>query len=134
MSTVLGDPVAEPPLDGVSRVRFSPAAAAAGGGSATLLATSWDGSARLYDASSGAARGVYAHAAPLLDCSFGDDGGTFFTGGLDCRVVRCVRVCVCLEGVGHAEEQRRLSAFGSLRPFSFSVSPAPLLKRDLILV
>lgn len=94
MSTVLGDPVAEPPLDGVSRVRFSPAAAAAGGGSATLLATSWDGSARLYDASSGAARGVYAHAAPLLDCSFGDDGGTFFTGGLDCRVIRCVRLCV----------------------------------------
>jgi hypothetical protein len=37
MAQVLGDPVTSPPLDGISRVRFSPST------SNTLLASSWDG-------------------------------------------------------------------------------------------
>ena len=42
--------------------------------------------ARLYDAT-GAARGVFVHPAPLLDCCF-EGEGVFYTGGLDCRVTR----------------------------------------------
>ncbi|KIY94399.1 Mitotic checkpoint protein BUB3 [Monoraphidium neglectum] len=81
MAQVLGDPVAAPPGDGISRVRFSPSS------SNTLLSSSWDGTARLYDPS-GAPRGVYVHPAPLLDCAFEREGGAFYTGGLDCRVTR----------------------------------------------
>jgi hypothetical protein len=162
MAHVLGDAVAAPPTDGVTRVRFSPTA------SNYLLASSWDGvgrrrgrrrgvgcpalnrtkgpggggptcvglqcmhtapaaprlsvpwqaagpldhcaaerrgsargaqiwpprlaptplrqTARLYDPT-GAPRGVYVHAAPLLDCSF-EQEGVFYSGGLDCRVAR----------------------------------------------
>ncbi|KAI8468059.1 MAG: quinon protein alcohol dehydrogenase-like superfamily [Monoraphidium minutum] len=80
MAQVLGDPVTAPPTDGITRVRWSPSS------SNTLLASSWDGTARLYDAG-GAPRGVFVHPAPLLDCAFERDGA-FYTGGLDCRVTR----------------------------------------------
>lgn len=76
----LGEPVFNPPIDGISRLRFS-------AHSETLLASSWDGSARLYDAQTLSLRFNFAAGAPLLDCCLQHDGA-FFTGGLNGAVKR----------------------------------------------
>eukprot|EP00877_Chromochloris_zofingiensis_P007716 jgi/Chrzof1/3198/Cz12g15160.t1 len=77
MATVLGEPVPAPPTDGITRVRFSK-------GSNLVLASSWDSTARLYDAS-GPLRGTYAQPAPVLDACFQQDN-SIIMGGLDCQV------------------------------------------------
>eukprot|EP00775_Hariotina_reticulata_P008928 gene8928-9105_t len=78
MAQHLGTAVAEPPTDGVTRVRWSK------GGK--LLATSWDQTARLYD-QAGQPQGIIGLPAPLLDGCFQDDS-TGFVGQLDGGVAR----------------------------------------------
>lgn len=76
----LGEPVSNPPADGITRLRFSPY-------SDTVLASSWDGSARIYDALNLGVR-FNAHAgAPLMDCCIQNDV-CFFTAGLDGAIKR----------------------------------------------
>ena len=103
-------PLADPPTDGITALRFSPDGAA-------LLASSWDATLRLYDLKANALRmPPLALPCPLLDCDFvGGDGTTAASGGLDGAVrlhdlsasvtsppkvlgshesaVRCVRPC-----------------------------------------
>lgn len=69
--------LAEPPADGVTALRF-----AADG--ASLLASSWDASVRLYDARTNQLRTKLKAPCPVLDCDFADEGGArAASGGLD---------------------------------------------------
>ena len=68
-------PLAAPPGDGISAVKFAPS-------SDLLLASSWDCTARLYDARGNAALGVFKSTRPVLDIAFMDNTQGFF-GGLD---------------------------------------------------
>ncbi|KAF8061302.1 BUB3.2 [Scenedesmus sp. PABB004] len=77
-AAALGTPVAAPPSDGVTRLRWS-----SGG---RLLATSWDETARVYDVE-GVAQCSIATGIALLDGCFQDDGAAF-VGGLDGSVSR----------------------------------------------
>lgn len=76
----LGESVAEPPTDGISRVVFSRT-------SDLLLASSWDKCLHLYDGASRQARGHYPHQAPLLDCCFESDQ-VAFSAGVDGNIRR----------------------------------------------
>lgn len=78
MAAQLGAAVSQPPTDGVTRVRWSP------GGK--LMATSWDQTVRLYDAS-GIPQCTCTLQAPLLDGCLQDDS-TCFVGQLDGSVTR----------------------------------------------
>uniref|UniRef100_A0A0E0LMU7 Uncharacterized protein n=1 Tax=Oryza punctata TaxID=4537 RepID=A0A0E0LMU7_ORYPU len=97
----LGKELREPPSDGISSLRFSKH-------SNHLLVSSWDKTARLYDAEANVPRGVFIHAAYVLGCCFHDDssgfsasadntvrrlafssGGNYFLGRHD-AAVRCV--------------------------------------------
>ena len=77
---VLGDKLVSPPLDGVSALQFSTS-------SDLLLASSWDRTVRLYDASQNQARGAIEHQAPVL-CVCIQDDNTAFSGSLDGHVKR----------------------------------------------
>ncbi|KAK9846411.1 hypothetical protein WJX81_003316 [Elliptochloris bilobata] len=79
-STVLGQPLDDPPGDGITALRFSAT-------SDLLMATSWDGTARLYDAGRRTLRGSYSQVAPALDGAFQDDS-VVYVGGLDGLVRR----------------------------------------------
>ncbi|KAK9832385.1 hypothetical protein WJX74_008502 [Apatococcus lobatus] len=75
----LGKEVQEPPADGVTALRFS--------ARGLLLASSWDGTARLYD--NLVQRGAFSHRVPVLDCCFQDSSeSVIFTAGLDAVVKR----------------------------------------------
>ncbi|KAK9814607.1 hypothetical protein WJX72_008544 [[Myrmecia] bisecta] len=76
----LGVQLDNPPADGVTALRFST-------NSDLLLASSWDGMARLYDPLRNSLRGSYSHQAPVLDTCFQDDS-IIYTAGLDCLVKR----------------------------------------------
>eukprot|EP00884_Botryococcus_braunii_P002091 jgi/Botrbrau1/11883/Bobra.126_2s0017.1 len=80
MAAALGEPVQAPPSDGVTCVRFAPRGV-------TLLASSWDGTVTLFDASNGAMSSSYAAGSPLLDATFQDESAVL-TAGLDGHVKR----------------------------------------------
>lgn len=67
------------PRELISAVKFGP------NSNQFLLASSWDGSVRLYDIKNNAMRNRYNHQAPVLDCCF-KDNGSCWSGGLDCQV------------------------------------------------
>ncbi|KAL0422528.1 UNVERIFIED_CONTAM: Mitotic checkpoint protein BUB3.1 [Sesamum latifolium] len=77
-----GRELSDPPIDGVSNIRFS-------NHSDHLLVSSWDKSVRLYDASAGVLRGKFMHGGAVLDCCFHDDSSGF-TASLDHTVRRLV--------------------------------------------
>jgi len=64
------------PEDGISSIKFRPAS------SQYLLASSWDGSVRLFDVIGNSLKTKYTHPAPVLDICF-QDAVHFFSGGLD---------------------------------------------------
>ncbi|XP_074641044.1 mitotic checkpoint protein BUB3-like [Tubulanus polymorphus] len=68
----------QPPSDGISAAKFSPSAQS----TQFLLASSWDGSVRLYDVLNNSMRLKYTHNAPVLDCCFYDAVHSL-SGGLD---------------------------------------------------
>ncbi|WIA14224.1 hypothetical protein OEZ85_002763 [Tetradesmus obliquus] len=76
---MLGTPVQHPPRDGITRLRWSK------GG--RLLATSWDATARIYDASGCCQATLRVGEAPILDGCLQDDA-TAFVGQLDGSVSR----------------------------------------------
>ena len=87
MSTENEVELTDAPSDGITALRFSP-------DGASLLASSWDQSLRLYDLQANALRmPAEALPSPLLDCDFvGDDeGGSAASGALD-GVVRLHRL------------------------------------------
>jgi mRNA export factor len=72
-----------PPDDSVSALAFSPAAAV---GKNYLVASSWNGSARVWDLDPAAGAMPVAeqpHTAPLLDCAWAHDGQAIFTASTD---------------------------------------------------
>ncbi|CAL5227848.1 g10880 [Coccomyxa viridis] len=69
----LGRPLERPPSDGVSSLSFSSS-------SDLLLCSSWEGSARLYDAPRNHVRASYSQQAPVLDAAFQDDSHVFLAG------------------------------------------------------
>ncbi|KAJ1961626.1 mitotic spindle checkpoint protein Bub3 [Dipsacomyces acuminosporus] len=72
--------LAQPPSDGVSRVRFHPT------DDSKLLAGSWDQRVRLYDVQANQLiASHHAHVAAVLDVEFGTTGS--FSGGLDRRLL-----------------------------------------------
>ena len=77
---VLGDKLVAPPNDGVSDLEFSTR-------SDLLVASSWDRTVRLYDASQNQARGVIEQQAPVL-CVCIQDDNSGFSGSLDGQVRR----------------------------------------------
>jgi len=68
--------LSQPPADGISSVNFA-------NGNDTLLATSWDGSARLYDVNRNAMLIKFDQKKPMLDGAFSLDDTKGFAGGLD---------------------------------------------------
>eukprot|EP00879_Flechtneria_rotunda_P018537 GHRR01019450.1.p1 GENE.GHRR01019450.1~~GHRR01019450.1.p1 ORF type:complete len:276 (+),score=52.45 GHRR01019450.1:177-1004(+) len=78
MASQLGTPVAQPPTDGITRVRWSRAE--------RLLTTSWDQTVRMYDRT-GTPQSAIKLEAPLLDGCLQDDT-TAFVGQLDGGVSR----------------------------------------------
>lgn len=52
------------PRDLISAVKFGPTS------NQFLLASSWDGSVRLYDIKNNGLRSKYTHNSPVLDCCF----------------------------------------------------------------
>src|SRR5437868_300736 len=69
----------DPPKDGISNVRFTPAG--------HLVVSSWDCGVRLYDVAANSLKGSYQHKAAVLDAVPSATGGTtVFSGGLDCDV------------------------------------------------
>lgn len=71
------------PTDGISSVKFAPAA-----GSSLLLTSSWDSRVRLYNvaARDNPLRSTYSHSNAVLDCCFSDSNHAF-SGGLDRSLV-----------------------------------------------
>lgn len=65
------------PSDGITRVTFSSAST-----SPLLLASSWDGSVRLYDVAQNSLQHTFHHQYAVLDCCFADNTRAF-SGGLD---------------------------------------------------
>lgn len=57
-------PLAQPPTDIISSVKFAP------NSNQYLLVSSWDGTVRMYDTSADSLRQKYLHDAPVLDCAF----------------------------------------------------------------
>lgn len=76
-----------PPTDAISSLSYSPYS------STRLLVSSWDKYVHLYDTHGGSEQAGseltrFAHAAPVLDCCFGEGDGEVFSGGLDWTVNR----------------------------------------------
>lgn len=76
-----------PPTDAISSLTFSPYTPT------RLLVSSWDKYVHLYDTHSGAEQAGseltrFAHAAPVLDCCFGEGDGDVFSAALDWSVNR----------------------------------------------
>lgn len=69
--------LAQPPTDGISRVRFAPLR-----GSPHLLVSSWDGHSRLYDVSTGMLSAMHKQGLAVLDCAFIRDASRFLSVGL----------------------------------------------------
>ncbi|PSC76632.1 mitotic checkpoint [Micractinium conductrix] len=76
----LGRQLADPPTDGITSLNFYE-------DSSMLLASSWDGTARVYETAEGALRGTFAAGAPLLDAAFENEGAVY-TAGLNHAVKR----------------------------------------------
>ncbi|KAI8055419.1 WD40 repeat-like protein [Syncephalis plumigaleata] len=68
-----------PPTDGITRVRFDRT-------EPLLLASSWDKHVRLYDVKANQELSRFEHEAAVLDCCFGNDHHTAYSGSLDRRV------------------------------------------------
>ncbi|KAL0632272.1 mitotic spindle checkpoint protein Bub3 [Maublancomyces gigas] len=69
-----------PPEDAISALTFSPR------NPTRLLVSSWDKYVHLYDTNAGlngSKLTAFPHAAPVLDCCFGETDGVLFSGGLD---------------------------------------------------
>jgi len=66
-----------PPSDGITRVRFSPAAR-----ETLLLASSWDSCLRLYDANSGSLLATHRQPRAILDCTFNANMSCALSAGL----------------------------------------------------
>eukprot|EP00931_Biecheleriopsis_adriatica_P105049 TRINITY_DN79649_c0_g1_i1.p1 TRINITY_DN79649_c0_g1~~TRINITY_DN79649_c0_g1_i1.p1 ORF type:complete len:334 (-),score=64.00 TRINITY_DN79649_c0_g1_i1:13-1014(-) len=67
----------QPPLDCISRVRFSPS-----NSRQRLLASSWDAHVRLYDVDAQRLIGLHKQPLPILDCAFAQDTAKCFLAGL----------------------------------------------------
>jgi len=67
----------QPPSDGITRVRFSPA-----GRDTLLLASAWDSCLRLYDASSGRLLTTHRQPRAILDCAFNSNMSCALSAGL----------------------------------------------------
>lgn len=76
----LGKELVSPPADGVTKLQFA-------GPTSSLLASSWDGTVKVYDAAANTLQGTFVHGAPVLDAVFEADG-KIFSGGLDNAVKR----------------------------------------------
>ena len=80
----LGMELASPPTDGITSLNFSP-------DSGLLLATSWDGGVRVYDADPARDRSSqrqhFATPGPVLDACFAEAGGTAVISGGIAKVV-----------------------------------------------
>lgn len=76
--SALGVPIAGPPADGITRLRFSLY-------SDLLLASSWDTTVRLYDTSKGQPRATFRHRSPILDCCLQYEA-SIYLGGLEGQV------------------------------------------------
>lgn len=74
--------LANPPFDGISRVRFAPR-----GGGNTLLVSSWDTHVRLYDVAQGMLMAMHRHSHAVLDCAFLQDPSKAVSGGLSQQVI-----------------------------------------------
>ncbi|KAL4419466.1 hypothetical protein ABPG77_008268 [Micractinium sp. CCAP 211/92] len=77
---LLGRELLDPPRDGITSLQFF-------ADTALLLASSWDGTARVYDVAAGTLQGTFAHGAPVLDAAF-ENEGLIYTGGLGGAVKR----------------------------------------------
>ncbi|KAI5847712.1 WD40-repeat-containing domain protein [Morchella snyderi] len=72
--------LSSPPEDAISALTFSPTSPT------RLLVSSWDKYVHLYDTNAGlngSKLTALSHAAPVLDCCFGENDGVLFSGGLD---------------------------------------------------
>lgn len=78
--SLLGAELPSPPTDGVTALRFF-------ADTPLLLASSWDGTARVYDTAANVLQGTFAAGAPVLDAVFESDG-VVYTAGLDGAVKR----------------------------------------------
>lgn len=76
----LGRVLPDAPADGITSLQFF-------ADSPLLLASSWDGTARVYDTTAATLQGTFAHGAPVLDAAF-ENEGLIYTGGLDNAVKR----------------------------------------------
>lgn len=84
--------LSSPPEDAISALTFSPR------NPTRLLVSSWDKYVHLYDTNAGlngSKLTAFPHAAPVLDCCFGETDGVLFSGGLDWLV----KLCVFLPGI-----------------------------------
>lgn len=63
------------PEDSVTRIRFHPK------DKNLLIASSWDGSMRLYDLKNNQMRGIYQNEEAVLDTTFVGSNGTSVVGG-----------------------------------------------------
>lgn len=77
----LGEQLDYPPNDGVTSVQFASV-------SDQLLATSWDGTVRLYNGPKGELSSSLDAGAPVLSACFDDSDSACFSGGLDGIVKR----------------------------------------------
>eukprot|EP00887_Chlorella_sp_A99_P005513 scaffold1.g5513.t1 len=76
----LGKALSDPPTDGITGLGFC-------GDTSLLLASSWDGTVRIYDAAADRLNGTFVHGAPVLDATF-EGEGVIYSGGLDGTVKR----------------------------------------------
>lgn len=76
----LGKALSDPPTDGITGLGFC-------GDTSLLLASSWDGTVRIYDAAADRLNGMFVHGAPVLDATF-EGEGVIYSGGLDGTVKR----------------------------------------------
>ncbi|KAI3433339.1 hypothetical protein D9Q98_003157 [Chlorella vulgaris] len=76
----LGRELPSPPQDGISSLNFC-------GDTPLLVASSWDGTARVYDIAANILQGTFAAGAPVLDALF-ENPGVVYTAGLDGAVKR----------------------------------------------
>ncbi|PRW58435.1 mitotic checkpoint [Chlorella sorokiniana] len=79
-AAALGTPLPNPPKDGITSLQFW-------ADSPLLLVSSWDETARVYDATAATLQGTFAAGAPVLDATF-ENEGVIYTGGLDGSVKR----------------------------------------------
>ena len=118
-------PLQNPPDDGISSLAFSPSS------SNLLLVSSWDKTARLYDAGSNTAKGIWRNHAAVLDCAVQDDQ-TGFSGGLDRAVRMYVAEIVWRVDGRHNRMGRERGTVG--KHDEMNESPSPRAKHHVLLM